>query len=1248
MNSKFYTLFLLITLFVTASCGQKNSDVKLEVGHNFVFGSSSQLQAISRGGLMLWGSSSSGDAFAQSMEDTDVINQKLSVGTWTFYAMAWDGSKNFNGTPMSPGMYYPFGGIQRCAKSAAVNVSGTAVVVNLSLNNSTCSDPVFKGSLTTTVDSGNIVLPKTSFSFCRNISQLTNGQEICADSLKDERQKDRKAWISSFKIKMKNFINIQGTKSMSGEISSKCIMMAGDQEIPTSATLSDSSYYGASSMKISGLPAGGPGMPFHMEIEMFPGNRYCDDVAAGALGIRGSLTKQFLNGINSEQTGSNKYFVYTNGGTNFHKQFLQITNESICNGRIATGLDGHPFAAGDGSKENPYLICSVPQFHAINSNSGSYLDKHFRLAADLNFNPYSKGLAGTGILPANFACLEDGSNFIPVGFSGATCTLGSPLVFGSPTAFTGSFMGSGYKISNLRLRAEDDDFIGMFAKIGTGTVPNEFGDFQIQNAEISGHQNVGTIAGELFPASVGDVNVWKIKANNLDIESRAESPSSNVGSLFGFFGFSSMENIQVLKSTVRGDSHYVGGLVGTLLNSTVNQASAEVDIFADRSSVIQGIGGIAGDVTGTSMNYVKHEGGIYSHGLFVGGLAGNVNSGSSIQNFYTMTFIYNSNSSSNLKMGGAVGKWDSSGSFGPGYSLSSIKSNCLTGCEQGAFVGEATNTTSAALYKLNPVETGYNGGALMNGETIVGLDIADMRVSANVADLIDSTTSDWKKVNSEYPRFDFENHPCTSGISGSGTGTSAIPKLICHEGQYLALTSAAANTYHELAGNIRLKNSGTTSNDLNFAAILDGKNHAVIAGHADALGGTNTGHFGTISSSAILKNIKYLGLSRYSNSGSLITDAHGVLVGTNSGQLDNIRLWAFGSYPRFGSLVAGKNTASGKMSYLEVSGSLKANYEGFASLAVENLGTIEDSKTQNEIICYEGAGCDQIAGLVVQNSGTIRRTEMSTHARENMSCPFTANISMLVDTNSGTIQDVLVSEHNDFRTTNGGNYFHRVNTGSLNRVFNAGRIESEDTSFGALPANFPTVASTITTGHTDVFRSGARSGKTLLREENFNCAANDVLTIGEWSSMPDYSSWNSAFMSTGYATDGKKLFADIEDQDGAKKLLRVHSYIGSNDFGVITGGCASGTSGKVTLYYTNDMAIDLAGNPATNVKPPQDSVYGNYPVAWQNVMWDYNNPDHHQQMLNFYAYLLGVSTTPATPRTWELEEDGALRLFNEK
>lgn len=110
------------------------------------------------------------------------------------------------------------------------------------------------------------------------------------------------------------------------------------------------------------------------------------------------------------------------------------------------------FAAGCGSKTNPYKVASIEQFKLVARFNGRY----FIQTKDLNYN-------------------------------GKVLT----QLFNADAPFTGTYNGNKKKITDITLTGSDDS-VGLFRAIGTkGTVKN----LTIENCVYSGHSNVGIIAG---------------------------------------------------------------------------------------------------------------------------------------------------------------------------------------------------------------------------------------------------------------------------------------------------------------------------------------------------------------------------------------------------------------------------------------------------------------------------------------------------------------------------------------------------------------------------------------------------------------------------------------------------------------------------------------------------------------------------------------------------------------------------------
>jgi hypothetical protein len=115
------TLFLLSLCFLV-SCSQKTTSAKLQISNSFVFGGA-ETSPYSGGGLMIWGRNLEGASFGRTIEDSDSISIQLPNGSWTFFAMAWEGEAgtdtNANGTTDDKLL-----GKVRCAISPQVSMTG--------------------------------------------------------------------------------------------------------------------------------------------------------------------------------------------------------------------------------------------------------------------------------------------------------------------------------------------------------------------------------------------------------------------------------------------------------------------------------------------------------------------------------------------------------------------------------------------------------------------------------------------------------------------------------------------------------------------------------------------------------------------------------------------------------------------------------------------------------------------------------------------------------------------------------------------------------------------------------------------------------------------------------------------------------------------------------------------------------------------------------------------------------------------
>lgn len=1198
-------LLLITLLLLTVSCSQKGTEVGLKVSHNFVMGGTNT-SAIAGGGLIIWGQSTTGKSFAQILEGKDELKLSLdNNATWTFYAMAWDGSKDYEGAANSSNNT-PFGGEVRCGITQPTLLTGEPKSIDLSVTNATCTNNVFAGS----AGMNGTKLPSVKMQFCSSLVSVTGNTNLCTDTFNDPNKKSYKAPIGSYRFSAITHMNGVDTGAFVG----KCVSTT-------------------TSLEQQGLPAGGPDLPFKFVLEMFPGSTDCD----ASLGRRGAERVIYPNGTATAPVVGTK--VYTGLYKTHH--YIEITPAQICLGRSGTNLADHPFAAGTGHPQHPFTICSVPQFYGINIQA--LYSSSYKLQADLDFNPYSVGLGNSTALP-QAPCLELGTNFIPVGYRDALCS-STTLVWNNIEQFTGNFFGNGFSLKNLRLRDEDRSHLGLFAYVqGSGIY---IGDFSMEKPEIEGRFRIGAVAAESAGTSAKtDVVYHNIKIKDAEIQGRPQvgdnTGNTDVGGLVGYLQKGTLQQITILNSRVRGDSSQVGGVVGNLVYADAKKIISEVNVEARSPQSISHVGGVTGIADEVIFEWVKHEGEIRTEAKQVGGITGTANS-SSITNFYTISNI-NSNSTDLYNYtGGVVGYWSGIGDLANGYSLANVQTGCSTGCKQGAIVGYADSSlpnVSSPVYALGPAESGEQATNVTG--TFVSRSITDFRNSSMVTGLTDSNSDDWKIVNDVYPRFDFEYHPCSSGSNNTGLGTAASPKLICHEDQYLA--NASSSLTLKLMANIRLTNSNTTAYEIpTFMATLEGNGKALIGGNSSFAGGTDTAHIGTLYGE--IRNLNIFGMKRSNASSNQMSLPGSIFVGLNNGKLLNLNVSVKGVFQSYASGFVGRN--AGLIQNVKFDGNF-AGIDTIAQFVYANLaaGKIYDTKVGGQLRCNYTT-CQFLTGLAITNEGEIVRTEMSVNFHDDASTT-TNVVSMLVDENkaSGIIIDVSVPSHVNFLTRGMTTfYFSRINTGLYQRVINLGKLLAGDLTPAALNG-FPGVGNPVLGNNSgtmiDVYRGGV-SGKMLLQDVPYTCAGGNILDVPAWSGLTSWISYSSGYNALQVAD--KKLVVIFTPTSGTPRYEQVINISGTQ-LSTVMASCS--TSGKVSVVMTGDLFVSPGtANPQPNVMLPQMlNQVAYYSTDWKSIMWNMNNPDDEQKMLNYHAYKMGLSPTPVTRAVWELDDDGP-RLFED-
>jgi hypothetical protein len=315
------------------------------------------------------------------------------------------------------------------------------------------------------------------------------------------------------------------------------------------------------------------------------------------------------------------------------------------------------YSGGSGTASDPYKIANAADLLALAADTNDY-NKCFILTADIDLASYS----------FTTAVIAPDTNNTNGSFEG--------------TIFTGTFDGTGHKISNptINTNGAGNDYLGLF-----GYVWGEIKNLGLENVSITGGNRSLFIGGL-------------------------------VGSI-GICGISRINNCYSTGAITAGDdsSLCLGGLVGSN-SGTISDCFSTVNLSAGNSGG-RALGGLVGGNGRTIINCYS-TGNINGKGYYFGGLVGE-NHGGSISNCYStgaVTGIDNSTELGGL-VGGNYGTISGNGSVSNCYSTGTVTGGDdswglggLVGCNE--FTGY--NATINNCYSKGAV-TGGDGARYLGG-----------------------------------------------------------------------------------------------------------------------------------------------------------------------------------------------------------------------------------------------------------------------------------------------------------------------------------------------------------------------------------------------------------------------------------------------------------------------------------------------------------------------------------------------------
>ena len=536
----------------------------------------------------------------------------------------------------------------------------------------------------------------------------------------------------------------------------------------------------------------------------------------------------------------------------------------------------------------------------------------YELIADLDFDTN-----GNGAVDVADAYWNDGAGWVPIG-------TGHP-------GFTATFEGNGHTIANLRIARASTNDVGLFGRIGTGSVIRNVG---LRAVDVAGREDTGSLVGENYRG--------RIQASYAT--GAVAARGSNSGGLVGRnSGTIETSYARVAVAGVR----FTGGLVGE--NAGTIQASYATGAVRGTDDV----GGLAGRIGGSVT--ASYSTGTVTGNSRVGGLVGDRTSRVTAGYWDTAT-------SGQSRSGGGVAKTTSELQTPTAYAGIYADWNLDLDGETGGENPWHFGTTSQ--YPALQVDFDGDGTASWAefGEQRPAPDASRVDYDADDDGLIE--VANLAQLNAI--RWDPDGNGFATDPGYAAAFPRAPPGMGC----------ATNCTGYELTADLDFDTNGNGLVDLNeaywndgagwepigasrprFAATFEGNGH-VIANLRIARASTNdVGLFGFVDRIGVVRNVGLVGIDVRGNS-----DVGG-LVGENAGTIQ--ASYATGAVVAGGANsggLAGRSYGTIQTSYARVA---VTGTDDVGGLVGENAGAIQASYATGAV-----GGTRNVGGLVGEKTGS--------------------------------------------------------------------------------------------------------------------------------------------------------------------------------------------------------------------------------------------------------------------------------------
>lgn len=213
----------------------------------------------------------------------------------------------------------------------------------------------------------------------------------------------------------------------------------------------------------------------------------------------------------------------------------------------------------------------------------------------------------------------------------------------SSNPFQGKFLGNNHKITSLTINKPNKNYIGLWGYVSKATISN----LKLECQNISGQSRVGCLVGGASNSTISGISV-----TNTEIH----ASSSYLGGIIGFVLNTSLNNCSYVGKAIGGNA--VGGVIGAFLDGTISnsKSTANVEGYKEVGGLIgyganftatacnatgeirgnEMVGGCVGYIRAlettekSSLSSLSHKGDIVNSGNQTGGIVGLVNSQVSI------------------------------------------------------------------------------------------------------------------------------------------------------------------------------------------------------------------------------------------------------------------------------------------------------------------------------------------------------------------------------------------------------------------------------------------------------------------------------------------------------------------------------------------------------------------------------------------------------------------------------------------